>query len=65
MAITNPRHVPQGIVRLTLADGTRCGAVQVMHNDVANEVLWVERDEGAFWPVPYSEFARATVPLNR
>ena len=60
--ILNPKHVSEGRVCFTLKSGHRLNAV-VGLNDPHGEVFWLLGD-GFTEPLPYSQFARASIPLK-
>lgn len=61
--ITNFKQIGDGQkVRLTLHSGIKL-ELRAMNNDRAQQVLWVETDEGCFAPISYSDIHHASIPL--
>jgi len=63
MAVTNPMHVSHGLVRMTTTDGQKF-VTTLRFNDPINRVFWLDNG-GLIQEMPYSAFAKATIPLNR
>lgn len=51
-------------VRFTLKTGRKFTA-PVRNNDRAQQVLWIEAEEGYFEPIAYSEIHHVSIPLPR